>query len=1234
MVCPHCGAVTTAAAGRCPSCNGVLDPTAGPQVAAGLLTPLPPGQTPSDDVTRLASDTGSTGPLSPPPAPGTPSGAVPTPRTGLSSSGGAALGPLAPGQTFGTRYHIIRLLGAGGMGAVYQAWDDELGVAVAIKVIRPEVTSDPSQAEDLERRFKRELLLARQVTHKNVVRIHDLGEIDGIKYITMPFIQGSDLATILRKTGKLPVRTALRIAKQVVSGLQAAHEAGVVHRDLKPANIMVEDENALIMDFGIARSVSGGGGTKLGAVVGTIEYMAPEQARAEPVDQRADIYAFGLILYDMLLGRRQASRPESAVAELMARMQHAPERVRTVDPDVPEAVEAIVDRCLQPEPAARYQTTAALATDLSLLNEDGHAIAPFDRRRGPRREPVVVFSLPLIGRVALRRRHIGITAAAVLAVGGVAGFLAWDRVGIAPRRQAAVSTQPVSLAVLPFRNASGDESLDWLGAGLAEMLRNELGESSHFRAVPSSRLHQVLTDLRIAPDSNFDPATLRRLAQFTSAETVLWGQYLKFGSEIRITATLQDLRRSGAVPLKADATSEAGLLKAVTELAEAVRQGLSLGPDIVEELRGKAFRPSSQSVQALRFYNEGIQLARQGNYSDALEKFRASTQEDANFALAFAKVAQTYGTLGYDNEAQQFSRKAVELAESLPPQEKYLIAATHARLLNDTKRAIEAYEKLAQILPENSEVVFDLAGLYEQTGLFDKARDRYAQVVSRDSAYGEALLAVGRVEIKRGRPQDSLEYLNKALATAIQLDNAEARATILQAFGVAYKRLNKLDDALRYYEESLSIKRRLGQKSGIAVSLNEIAQVQNRLGKSELARANYEEALRIRREIGNQRGIGDTLLDLGSFYEGRGHYDRALQLYKESLQIQREVGNQNYEAACLNNIGNIYLFRTQFEDARTYFERALQIREKLGIPGQIADTVHNLAETYVKSGDYEQALTQYLRAVELRRGAGDKRGAAIESYSMGTVFEYQGRFGAAVNAKEEALAAFHELRDRSFWLGEILSGYGRSLSALGQADAAAKAFGEALSVGRELQNQDLVGQTLNFQGESAWYRGDLKTARRLFEQAAEATSQTTDRSLRLLSRANLAKIAAEEAPSRVAVGSLVSLANEADRVGLRYLSLECTLHAAGALVATRDYLRARQELERLLARTERLGLRLLTAKGHFLLGTTARVAGDRAQAARHHDAARRILDEIRKEPRSADVIKRADVNPMYASPSL
>ena len=284
------------------------------------------------------------------------------------------------------------------MGAVYQAWDAELAVTVALKVIRPEVMADPKTAAEIERRFKRELLLARQVTHRNVVRIHDLGDIGGIKYITMSYVDGADLASVLKQEGHLSPVRALRIARSVVSGLVEAHKAGVVHRDLKPANIMIDEEDqALIMDFGIARSTgrpmashvpgnttivnnlqlaanAPADATVLGAVIGTVEYMAPEQARGQHVDQRADIYALGLIIYDMLVGQPRARRAGSAIAELQGRMEKPPPTVKSLVPEIPAALDQLVSRCLEPDPAKRYQTTQELAEALSWLNDKGERI--------------------------------------------------------------------------------------------------------------------------------------------------------------------------------------------------------------------------------------------------------------------------------------------------------------------------------------------------------------------------------------------------------------------------------------------------------------------------------------------------------------------------------------------------------------------------------------------------------------------------------------------------------------------------------------------------------------------------------------------------------------------------------------------------------------------------------------------------------------------------------------------
>ena len=352
----------------------------------------------------------------------------------------AARGPLAPGDAFGTRYRILKELGAGGMGVVYHAWDEELGVALALKVIRPEVMADPYAGREVERRFKRELLLARQVTHHNVVRIHDLGEVNGIKYLTMPFIEGKIWRRRCAERGKLPIDEALRIAKQIAAGLQEAHVAGVVHRDLKPENVMLQAESAeaIIMDFGISRSMTGtGAGTAIGAVVGTLEYMSPEQGKGQQADQRADIYALGLILVRPAgrqaaahLDRRQRRcRNDGARAE---RTAPGP----SLEPSIPEPVERVLTRSLEPDPDKRYQTIAELIADLDALGPDG-LLKPLPKP-GPSK---VMF--------------IGVAAAAIL-VALAAIWWGSSRGPVVPP----AARDPVSVLVANFQNKTGDGVFD------------------------------------------------------------------------------------------------------------------------------------------------------------------------------------------------------------------------------------------------------------------------------------------------------------------------------------------------------------------------------------------------------------------------------------------------------------------------------------------------------------------------------------------------------------------------------------------------------------------------------------------------------------------------------------------------------------------------------------------------------------------------------------------------------
>ncbi len=1122
-----------------------------------------------------------------------------------------ASGPLLQaGDVLGGRYEILQLLGEGGMGAVYKARDRELDRPVALKLIRPELASSPS----ILARFKQELLLSRQVTHKNVIRIYDLGDADGVKFITMEFVEGRDLRALIQEKKKFSPEEAVEIMQQVCQALEAAHNVGVIHRDLKPQNIMREDSGRiLVMDFGLARTMEGDGMTQVGALVGTMEYMSPEQALAKDLDQRSDLFTAGLILYEMLTGK-MPYRAESALASLIKRTQERAIPISDHDATLPGALTGIVNKCLERDPKLRYQSATELLRDL-------------DAWQGKRAAATLGFHADVKpwGQTIPWPLLAGIVSVLILAVVGYVyrGAL------FAP---AVEKAGPVlSLAVMPFQNASGDQSWDWLGPSLADMLSTDVGQSSHLRTVSPDRVQQVFHDLRISANSIVDSSTLGRVAEFTNADTLVWGQFTRLGDQIRIDATLQDRKHNRTIQVKSEAASQKELLAAVDRLAEQIRQNLSLSQDLVKELRAQSFKPTSSSVEALRDYNEGLQSLRQGNNLEAQKRLLAATNEDPQFAVAYSRLGEAYSALGYDSDAEQAARRAVELSQNLPLAQKYFIEASLARVTKNNQQAMAAYENLAKSFPDNLDVLFALGSLNEDAGDLDKARTYYGKVLQADSKNLDALLAIGRVEIKSGNPQQGLDPLDRARHIAIDLDNQEQQALILQATGIAYKLMNKPAEALRNYQDSMAINQRLGQKRGVAASLVEIAQVQLKLGKSDEALAAYNDALKIRREIGAKKEAGDTLIDLGVFYLDRGQPDQALQVFKESLQIQRDAGDETYQGLCLNNIANAYTQKGENQDALTYLQQALQIREKLNVPDDIADTLQNLGEAYAALGQFDQAMTSDMRGLDLYRKSGDNAGAAKTSHSMGLVFEYQGRLGPAIGALQDSVKAFRDLGDRSSTMAEALIGLAGALARAGREAEATTSLDEAEGLARGLKNDALLASVLNERGAVSFYQGDLKSAKSSYEQALQFASHAADKDVLLASKMNLAKVAVADGNDRTAVNELRRLARQADSQGRKYISVASSVLLAEAMIKNKEYVAARQELQRSLGTAEKLGLRLEVVRVHYLLGEAFRLSGNTSQSASEYGEAGRVLDEIRKEPGAEHLTQRYDLKPIFAA---
>ncbi len=1094
----------------------------------GLRTPLP-GESSSSNIP--ASDIFSADTM----AGFTPSTIGPDSWAGSPSQVGSEL---EPGTVIGSRYEIIQLLGAGGMGAVYKARDIEIGRFVAFKVIRPEFARDRNIIE----RFKQELLLASQVTHKNVIRIYDLGEADGMKFITMEYIDGRDLHHMIGEHGRYSQQQTIDIIRQVCRALEAAHAVGVVHRDLKPQNILIDATGrVLVMDFGLARSIEDSELTQSGSLVGTMDYMSPEQALGKTVDQRSDIFALGIIFYQLLSGK-MPFQAHSAVASLILRTQQDVVPCSTICPDVPKPLCDIINRCLQRDLDLRYQHVNEIVADLDAF-EGGAPVTHI--------YPSIVAANAAANRKAMLRW--GSIAATILILGSLGVAFRTNIVHLLGGGTPATQTQAgpvVSLAVFPLRNASGDPSLDWMSVSLAEMLTSAVGQSAHLHTISAENLRQVYSDLRLTPESTIDPSMLQRIAGFTTADKVVAGQYIRLGSQINIQVELHDLKTGQSTELKAQA-EEKDLPTAIASIAESLRKDLSLSSTDEKTARAQSFQVTSTSLTALRDYNQALAFTRVGENLEANKLLPSVVAADPQFALAFALLSHVQAELGYESEAVQSSRRAVELADSqsLPAVVKDMIHANHYRVSQDNKKAIDAYEVLYRNLPGDADIRYALASLYIETSVYDKARTLVVQMIKDDPKDVRALWQMGVIEITSNNPQGALEPLNQALSLTIQTNNVEMKALTELAIGISYRLLNKPDDAMRNYQDSVAVNEKIGQKRGVAAALAEMALVQASSGNQNAALASYRHALQLLREIGMDKEVGDTLMDMGSLLSDMGQTDQALQAYQEALKTQRESGDENFESLCLDNIANVYVARGDTGNAFTYFQQALQLREKLAVPSFLADTLFGMGKAYTLDGQYEEATKVLVRAIDLARKADDQTEIPLISHQMGVVFAARGRYGAAINSMQDSLKSLRALNDKSKDLVEVQNDLASALAEAGRESDAEAALEGADSLAHDLKSSTLLAKLFNTRGDIALYRGDPSGATKQYQQALQAATASKDASVIATSRYNLARAAIAQGHARESVSVLTSLDEKRDTMA-RLLAVRISSALAEALIGT------------------------------------------------------------------------------------
>jgi len=472
---------------------------------------------------------------------------------------------LTNGSTFAKRYTIIEELGKGGMGHVYKASDTELREKVALKLINPKIAADKKTIE----RFRNELKLARKIRHRNVCQMYDLNKENEKYYITMEYVPGEDLKSFIRRSRELSIKGAISIARQVCEGLIEAHKHGVIHRDLKPSNIMIDrDGNVRIMDFGIARSLKSKGITGAGIMIGTPEYLSPEQADGEEIDGRSDIYSLGVILYEILSGKL----PFQGDTPLSLAVKHRiekPKDPRTVNPQIPESLSQIILKCLEKNREDRYQTAEKLLLDLENID----VTIPSTEREIPRRKPTT--SKEITVSFSLKKILI---PTLIIAVVIAAALLLWQ---LLPKGNTLpiLSDKP-SLCVLYFQNNSGDQSLDYLRKAIPELMITDLAESEYVRVLRLDEITGHLQSLNMEEAQSYSIEDIQELARRGGIKHVIQGTYTKLGEIFRITTTLIDAE-SGETTLSISAQAEGpqDLSLRLDDLAKEIKAKVDVPPE-------------------------------------------------------------------------------------------------------------------------------------------------------------------------------------------------------------------------------------------------------------------------------------------------------------------------------------------------------------------------------------------------------------------------------------------------------------------------------------------------------------------------------------------------------------------------------------------------------------------------------------------------------------------------------
>jgi len=943
-----------------------------------------------------------------------------TPSTSAPRPGGRlAISPtFSPGSILVERFRIVRFIAQGGMGEVYEAEDLELRDHVALKTISHAVADDERAME----RFRREVQLSRRVTHANVCRIFDIfrqriaspdpAKPDaGIAFLTMELLAGETLAERLNRVHRFAPDDALPIVTQIAAGLSAAHRAGVIHRDFKPGNVLlVEDPaepggtRAVVTDFGLAHARTREAEVALsltgsGFVAGTPAYMAPEQVEGGEVSPATDLFALGIVMYEMVTGTLPF-KGHTPLSLAVSRLKEAPRPPITHVPDLDPNWNAAILRCLERDPVDRFASASDLVKALA-----GELVAPSRSRVQARRR---------------LRRWIFAAASIALLLAAVAGYrLTHRRAGAGPAPvgsgvpSAARSRR--SVAVLGFRNLTAKPEASWLSAALSEMLTTELSAGEKLRAISGENVGRAKLELAIADAESLAGDTLARIRKNLGTDYVVLGSYASLGDaaggKLRLDLRVQDTASGETLASLAETGTEASFLDLVSRTGARLREKLGAGELSAAEAGGaRASLPSNP--EAARLYAEGLARLRVFDAIGARDLLEKAVAADPDYPLAHAALAGAWSALGYDGKAREEARKAFGLSGNLSRQDRLAVEGRYRETVNEWAKAVEIYRTLWGFFPDNLEYGLRLAASQLSAG------NRKESLATAESLGRPSTPASEdpRIDLARAQAAGSLsDYKSEQAAAENAYRKADAAGARLLAAearlleGEAAFSLGDPKKAVAFYEEARQAFEAAGNLSRAAWALEKVGITAYRQGDLARARALAEQSLAVYRKSGNEAGVAQALNDQANVAADKGDVAGAMRIYEQVLELQRRLGNLRHVAGSLGNIANLLQYRGDMAGSLRKHQEALPILRQLGEKSAVAVELNNTANVLAAKGDLAGARRAYDEALAIKKEIGNRSSMAYTLRDLGDLLEAQGDLAGARKLFDESIAIREQL---------------------------------------------------------------------------------------------------------------------------------------------------------------------------------------------------------------------------------